>query len=149
MNKYVATPNLAFASMRTSSEKAGNEIPYQAKILCIWCMWLKASLPSFGLRIVNLSKYVEEAWKGLKMTTFKVKFVYSDTGWKLGASWMQWMFCIYIWFIAEQVVCCLYTPAGSLSGIQQLFLFTLPNWVAHKCINQDAECRYTIEIFII
>ena len=40
----------------------------------------EVTLPSFRLRIVNISKYVEEAWKGLKMTTFKVKFVYSDTG---------------------------------------------------------------------
>ena len=70
MNKYVATPNLAFPSM----------IQYLVYLAHVVKSIHEVTLPSLRLRIVNISKYVEEAWKGLKMTTFKVKFVYSDTG---------------------------------------------------------------------
>lgn len=70
--------------MRSSSAKAdnGNAMPYLNLVYLAHVIKSihEVTLPSLRLRIVNISKYVEEAWKGLKMTTFKVKFVYSDTG---------------------------------------------------------------------
>ena len=84
MDKYVATSNLAFPSMRSSSAKAdnGNAMPYLNLVYLAHVIKSihEVTLPSLRLRIVNISKYDQEAWKGLKMTTFKVKFVYSDTG---------------------------------------------------------------------